>query len=127
MIRDLPRLQSGALMLAWVLVAIEAAAFVVPSGGLFDTSPQLTLALLGGLVAAAAVGTASLARRLRTHSTRPGVVAVVVAGGVCAFGLLGMLTVGMFVMPVGVLLVLAATPLPLTGLTPGVAPPTAPR
>ena len=81
------------------------------SSTLYQSAPGTVHLLLGGLAAALVVATASVIWRIARRSTRLGVTAVIVGGLVGAVALLGILTIGMFVMPLAVLLVLAALPI----------------
>lgn len=85
-----------------------------PSSGptVYQTNPRPVAIILAGLVGALLVETGTLAWRVARHSTRTGVAGMTVAALAAAVAFAGMLTVGLFIVPIAVVLVLVALPLP---------------
>jgi len=78
---------------------------------LYQVDGAPILVILGVLVVAWAVVAGNLAWRVRTRSTRSSVTSIVVVALIGAVAFLGILTVGPFLAPLVVLLLLAAQPL----------------
>jgi hypothetical protein len=110
--------------LAWMMVAYHAGSSTSISSGtdhatvvtqssttLYQGQPGTVRAILLGLAIALAITTASVVWRVVRHSTRLGVTGMVVAGLVGAVALLGMLTIGMFIVPLAAFLVVLALPI----------------
>lgn len=95
-----------------------------PSSGtsVYRTNPGPVELILAGLLGALLVGTGTLAWRVVRHSGRTGVAGVTVAALTGVMALVGMLTVGLFIVPIAVVLALLALPLPPEDRTP--PPPT---
>jgi hypothetical protein len=89
-----------------------------PTTGLtiYQVNPGPVTVILLGTFVALVVATASVVWRVRHHSPKVGVAAVVAACAVGAVALLGALTVGPFLVPLAVLLVVAALPMDTLGV-----------
>lgn len=108
--------------LAWLLTVNQS-----PAGtSVYRENPGPVEAILGGLAGALVVATASVAWRAARHSHRVGVTAMVVAGLAGLVALAGMLTVGLFIMPIAAVLFFLASPIPPERHRPGAPPAPAP-
>ncbi len=95
-----------------------------PGSSLYQVDPGPVRAILSGLAVALAVSTASVIWRVLRRSTKVGVAGMIAAGLVGATAVVGMLTVGIFVLPFAALLVVLALPIAPERIAP-VSPPTA--
>ena len=126
--------------LAWLMVSVDTYSSTAISSGtgrpttvtqssstLYQVQPTMVRALLAGAAVAVVIATGSVVWRVVRRSERLGVTGIIVAGLVGAVGLLGMLTIGIVVMPLAALLVVLALPIapePKAGPTPpAVVPP----
>lgn len=110
--------------LVWLTVSVQAGTTTAVSSGigrptvvtqstttLYQESPGAVGLILAVLAAAVVTATASVIWRVVHHSERIGITGMVVAVLVGGMALLGMLTIGMFIVPLAVLLVLLAIPI----------------
>lgn len=112
----------GLLVLLW-FVSHGGTGTVVGNGGpvlqnaqtLYEVNPGPVIAILGGTLVTLLVATGSLAWRVARRCARTGVSAMGAAVLVGVVSVLGILTVGPVLVPLGVLLVLVALPLNLLG------------
>jgi len=82
-----------------------------PATTIYQSDPRPVQAILVGLAGALLISTASVVWRVVRRSTRVGVTGMIVAGLAGVVAVLGMLTIGMFILPVAVLLVVLALPI----------------
>jgi Protein of unknown function (DUF2510) len=110
--------------LAWMMVAVHTGSGITVSSGtgrattitpssttLYQVQPEIVRAILMLLAVALGISTISVVWRVVRRSERLGVVGLIVAGLVGAAALVGMLTIGMFIVPLAALLVLLALPI----------------
>jgi Protein of unknown function (DUF2510) len=110
--------------LAWMMVTVSVYSsstvssgtgrpIVVPKSGttLYQAQPGTVRTILFALAMALLISTASVLWRVVHRSTRLGVTGMVAAGLVGAMALLGMLTIGMFIVPLAAFLVVLALPI----------------
>jgi len=112
------------LGLAWAMVSVTAVSSATISSGtgratvvtqssstLYQNQPTTVRSILIGLATALVISTASVVWRVTRRSTRLGVSGMVVAALVSAVALLGILTIGLFIVPLAALLVVLALPI----------------
>jgi len=110
--------------LAWVTVSVRAYSSEIISSGtgrptvaasssttLYQDQPGTMRTILFALAIALLISTASVFWRVVRRSTHLGVTGMVAAGLVGAMALLGMLTIGMFIVPLAAFLVVLALPI----------------
>jgi hypothetical protein len=78
---------------------------------IYQMNPGPVRIILFGLAAALVISTASVVWRVVHHSAKVGITGMIVAGIAGAACLLGILTVGLFIVPVAALLVVLALPI----------------
>jgi len=126
-------------VLAWLAVTVRSYSTTIVSAGtgrpptvvttgstLEQVDPGSVRIILTGLAVALVIATASVVWRVARRSERVGVTGLVVAGLAGVVALLGMLTIGIFLVPFAALLALLALPIaPTPGgvTTPSVAAP----
>jgi heme A synthase len=112
------------LGLAWAVVSFRAFSSTTISSGtgratvvtqssstLYQNQPTTVRAILIGLAVVLVISTASVVWRVVRRSRRLGVSGMVVAALVGAVALLGILTIGLFIVPLAALLVVLALPI----------------
>lgn len=99
--------------LTWAALGIVLVSFH-PSAGptVYQANPRPVALILGGLAGALLVATGSVVWRIARHSTRVGVAGMAVAILAAIVAVLGMLTVGPFIVPLVAVLAVLALPIP---------------
>jgi len=114
--------------LAWAMVAVAAGTSTAVISGtgrptvithsratLYQSQPGTVRLILTGLAIAVLISTASVIWRIVRRSTRLGITGIVVAGLVGVAALLGVLTIGLFIVPLAAFLVVLALPITPNG------------
>lgn len=105
--------------LAWGALTSLLVSFRPSSGAtVYQTNPRPVGCILVGLAGALLVATTSVLWRVARHSARVGVAGMTVAILAAIAALVGMLTVGPFIVPIAAVLVLLALPIPPEHPTP---------
>ncbi len=97
--------------LAVLCCVVSGSSVSGPARSIYDENPEPVTVLLAVLGAACLVVTASLLWRCTHRSPRPGVAGLVAAGGAGVVALLGVFTVGPFILPLAALLFVVALPM----------------
>ena len=113
-----------AAVLAWAMLALTTGSSTSVSAGtgrptvvthttstLYQEQPGVVRVILAALVVTLLVATASVVWRVARRSTGTGVTGMIVGGLVAVAAVGGILTIGMFIAPLAVLLVLLARPI----------------
>lgn len=96
---------------AWGALAFLLGLFGGDSGvTVYQANPRPVERILAGLAGALVVATASIAWRVARHSARVGVAGMTVAVLTAITALVGMLSVGLFIVPIAVVLFFLALP-----------------
>jgi hypothetical protein len=85
--------------------------FMQANQSIYQTNPRPVAVILMLLAAAILVSTVSLIRRVSRNSPKISVPGVVVASAIGVVGVLGMLSIGPFILPLAALLLVVALPL----------------
>jgi lysylphosphatidylglycerol synthetase-like protein (DUF2156 family) len=97
---------------AWAALAFMLGVFGRHSGvTVYEANPRPVEHVLAGLAGALVVATASVAWRVARHSARVGVAGMTVAVLTTILALVGMLSIGLFVVPIAVVLLFLALPI----------------
>ena len=125
--------------LAWTLVYLDVYSSTSVSSGtgrptteiqsqstLYQEQPGMARGILVAAAITLLIATASVVWRVARRSERLGVTCLIVAGLVGASAILGMMTIGMFLVPLAALLVVLALPIAPEPRTMGAPPSSAP-